>query len=71
MNRRGFFKALAGVALVAATPLKYIAPIAHQRIVEALSFSDLVSIAFRKHASEIAANIQSNNALFKQLSRKQ
>lgn len=70
MNRRGFFKALAGVALVVATPIKFISEPLYARIVQSLSFNDLVTTALRKYQAEIVANITKSNSLLQALKAK-
>lgn len=70
MNRRGFFKALAGVALVAATPIKFISAPLHARIVRSLSYSELVTTTLRNHQAEIIANLTHSNSLLRELMKR-
>lgn len=67
MNRRGFLKFLSASAIVAITPLKFVAPVLHRRLVESLTFQEIINITLRNHRAELVANITRSNPLFERL----
>lgn len=69
LSRRGFFKFLSAAVVVAVTPIKFVAPVLHGRLVESLSFQDIMTTTLRNHMPEIVANITRTNPLLERLKR--
>lgn len=67
MNRRGFLRALSVTAITVIAPLKFIAPILHQRVLSSLSLTDIVNTTLRNRSHLIAANITKTNPLFNRI----
>lgn len=67
MNRRGFLKFLSAAAVTAITPLKFIAPQLHLRVVESLTLQQIMTITLRNHMPAIIDNITRSNPLLERL----
>jgi hypothetical protein len=58
---------MAGVALVAAMPIKLFSEQAYESVKARLTYSEIVAITLRNNSAKIAVNVARNNALLKAL----